>query len=104
MRAPAGHTGDDCCMVNKKNKRWARAVTTGPRTRSTPDQERFRSLMRMSSELYWETDTEHRLRELLYGAGHRPGISPEQMLGKKRWEIPSVYPNAALWQAHVETL
>lgn len=91
-------------MVNKKNKRGARAVTTGPRARSTLDQERFRSLMRMSSELYWETDTEHRLRELVYGAGRRPGTPREQVLGKKRWEIPSVYPDATLWQAHAETL
>ena len=91
-------------MVNKKKKRAAGAVTTGPRARSTLDRERFRSLMRMSSDLYWETDTEHRLSELVYGAGRRAGMPREQMLGRKRWEIPSVYPAAALWQAHLETL
>jgi diguanylate cyclase (GGDEF)-like protein/PAS domain S-box-containing protein len=91
-------------MVNKKKKRAAGAVTTGPRARSTLDRERFRSLMRMSSDLYWETDTEHRLSELVYGAGRRAGMPREQMLGRKRWEIPSVYPDAALWQAHLETL
>src|SRR5712671_2929799 len=103
MRAPAGHTGDDCCMVKKK-KRAARAAATATRARSTLDRERFRSLMRMSSELYWETDAEHRLSELVYGAGRGPVMPDQQMLGRKRWEIPSVYPDAALWQAHLETL
>ena len=62
-------------MVKKKKKRAARAVSTGPRAKSTLDRERFRSLMRMSSDLYWETDTEHRLSELVYGAGRRPGAN-----------------------------
>ena len=91
-------------MVKKKKKRAARAVSNGLRARSTLDRERFRSLMRLSSDLYWETDTEHRLSELVYGAGRRAGMPREQMLGRKRWEIPSVYPDAALWQAHLETL
>src|ERR1700682_3125113 len=101
MRAPAGHSGDDGCMGDKKNKRAAGAATTGPRARSTLDRERFRSLMRMSSDLYWETDTEHRLSELVYGAERPAGMPRQHMLGRKRWEIPSVYPDAALWQAHL---
>lgn len=91
-------------MNNKKKKRATGAVMTRPRARSTPDRERFRSLMRMSSDLYWETDAEHRLQELIYGAGRRAGMPREQLLGKKRWEIPSVYPDAALWRGHLETL
>jgi len=90
--------------MNNKKKRAADAATTRRRARATPDRERFRSLMRMSSDLYWETDAEHRLRELVYGAGRRAGMPREQVLGKKRWEIPSVYPDAALWRAHIETL
>lgn len=74
------------------------------RAKAAPDRERFRSLMRMSSEAYWETDAEHRLRELIFGAARSPDMPREQMIGKTRWEIPSVYPDAALWQAHVETL
>ena len=34
-------------------------------------EQRFRSLVRQSSEFYWETDARHRLQELLVGAGHR---------------------------------
>jgi diguanylate cyclase (GGDEF)-like protein/PAS domain S-box-containing protein len=91
-------------MNNKKKKRARGAVMTRLRARPTPDRERFRSLMRMSSDLYWETDAEHRLQELIYGAGRRAGMPREQMLGKRRWEIPSVYPDAALWRAHLEAL
>jgi diguanylate cyclase (GGDEF)-like protein/PAS domain S-box-containing protein len=87
-------------MNNKKRAAGAAMA----RARAAPDRERFRSLMRMSSELYWETDVQHRLRELIYGAALSAGTPREQLLGKRRWEIPSVYPDAALWQAHVETL
>jgi diguanylate cyclase (GGDEF)-like protein/PAS domain S-box-containing protein len=89
-------------MNNKK--RAADAALTRRRARTTLDRERFSSLMRMSSDLYWETDAEHRLQELFYGAERRVGMPREQVLGKRRWEIPSVYPDAALWQAHRETL
>jgi len=81
-----------------------RRRTTVARAKAAPDRERFRSFMRMSTEVYWETDAEHRVRELVYGAARSAGMPPEQMLGKRRWEIPSVYPDAALWRAHVETL
>lgn len=91
-------------MNNKKKKRAAGAVAARLRARTARERERFRSLMRMSSDFYWETDGEHRFRELVYGARHRPGMPREQMLGKKRWEIPSVYPDAALWRTHLETL
>ena len=67
-------------------------------------EQRFLSYLRLSSEFYWETDAEHRLRELLYGAGHRIALPRERMLGKKRWEVPSVFPDAAGWRAHAATL
>jgi diguanylate cyclase (GGDEF)-like protein len=34
-------------------------------------EERFQALIRLSSDFYWETDAEHRLTQLLHGAGHR---------------------------------
>ena len=33
-------------------------------------EQRFHALVRLSCEFYWETDAEHRLRELPYGAAH----------------------------------
>ena len=61
----------------------------------------FRSLAEMGSDLYWETDSEHRLvRVGLDGrmARRRSGRVPQ--LGERRWEVPSAYPDPAGWEAH----
>ena len=86
MRGACGHTGDDCCMNNKKKRRAAGAAVARPRA-SALDRERFRSLMRMSAELYWETDAEHRLRELVYGAGRRAAMPTELLDVSKGSEV-----------------
>jgi PAS domain S-box-containing protein len=63
---------------------------------------RFRSLTAMSSDFYWESDTEHRLthrtesaREAAEGVFRE--VSP---IGKRRWEIFYRSPDEAGWQEH----
>ncbi|HEX6267778.1 MAG TPA: EAL domain-containing protein [Burkholderiales bacterium] len=63
-------------------------------------EERFRSLTGLSSDFYWETDAEHRLLQTQHGAGHRPLVKSGQQFGKRRWDLPSTYPDAAGWAAH----
>jgi diguanylate cyclase (GGDEF)-like protein/PAS domain S-box-containing protein len=63
-------------------------------------EERFLALIRLSSEFYWETDAEHRLRALFHGASHRMALPREALLGRALWEVPSVFPDAAAWRAH----
>ncbi|MBI2960543.1 MAG: PAS domain S-box protein [Betaproteobacteria bacterium] len=60
---------------------------------------RFRSLTEMSSDFYWETDAEHRLVE---GTWEVPNVAPiwRPPIGKRRWELPSLSPDEAGWQAH----
>ncbi|MBE0622026.1 MAG: PAS domain S-box protein, partial [Burkholderiales bacterium] len=63
---------------------------------------RFRSLTEMASDFYWESDNEHRLTQLITGnkedpALILPGGSP---LGKPRWEVPYLTPDATGWEAH----
>jgi diguanylate cyclase (GGDEF)-like protein/PAS domain S-box-containing protein len=69
-------------------------------------EERFRALTEMSSDFYWETDTEHRFT--LRGSGTRPSsqatFGEEAWLGKARWELPYLSPDAAGWAAHRSTL
>ncbi|HUQ75837.1 MAG TPA: PAS domain S-box protein, partial [Burkholderiales bacterium] len=65
-------------------------------------EERFRSLIELSSDFYWETDAEHRITRTTHAEKHRPASQP--VLGKKRWELPSVHPDAAGWEAHRATL
>jgi PAS domain S-box-containing protein len=67
-------------------------------------EERFRSLTEMSSDFYWETDEEHRLRELVYGPQHRTAIDLSRHRGLPRWEIPYESPDAEGWGRHRATL
>ncbi len=64
-------------------------------------EERFRCLSAMSADFYWETDVEHRLtqrteskREIDELVFHASSI------GARRWELPSIAPDDAGWQAH----
>src|SRR5207244_12384432 len=61
-------------------------------------EERFRSLVELSSDFYWETDAEHRITRTTHAEKHRPASEP--VLGKARWDRPSIHPDAAGWAAH----
>ena len=65
---------------------------------------RFRALTELSSDLYWETDAEHRITKYVYGAKIRTIIPVNELLGRRRWEIPSVIPDTEGWRAHRATL
>ncbi len=59
---------------------------------------RFRSLVELSTDFYWESDAEHRLTRTTHDQKHRPASQP--VIGKTRWELPSIYPDAAGWATH----
>ncbi len=61
-------------------------------------EERFRNLVELSSDFYWETDAAHRITRTTHADKHRPASAP--VLGKARWELPSIHPDAAGWAAH----
>ena len=67
---------------------------------------RFRSLTEMSSDFYWESDAAHRLTQR--GAASKSGASTvfarATQIGERRWEVPSLSPDEAGWQAHRATL
>jgi diguanylate cyclase (GGDEF)-like protein/PAS domain S-box-containing protein len=64
---------------------------------------RFRALTAMSSDFYWESDTEHRLTTRV-SANTKPSMVSEfqrgAQIGQRRWEIPHLSPDEAGWQAH----
>jgi diguanylate cyclase (GGDEF)-like protein/PAS domain S-box-containing protein len=66
-------------------------------------EQRFRSLITLSSDFYWESDASHRISGLEHGAERHPVANPVQ-IGKARWELPSTYPDAAGWAAHRATM
>jgi PAS domain S-box-containing protein len=73
--------------------------------RADPQREdRLRSIMTLSSDFFWETDSAHRFTNLELGGRFAPVMFVSTRLGKTRWETPSVLPDAAGWQAHREVL
>lgn len=65
---------------------------------------RFRALTQMSSDFFWETDTEHRFTQIVQGSG---GMRPDAnvaLLGKTPWELPSTSPDASGWAGLRETM
>ena len=64
---------------------------------------RFRSLTEMSSDFYWESDTEHRLMQRGGSAGKASTVSvfrQSAQIGERRWEIPYLSPDEAGWRTH----
>jgi PAS domain S-box-containing protein len=49
---------------------------------------RFRSLVQLSSDFYWETDPEHRLTQTTHDQKYPP--ASERVIGKRRWELDSI--------------
>jgi diguanylate cyclase (GGDEF)-like protein/PAS domain S-box-containing protein len=68
--------------------------------------ERFRALVEMSSDWYWEQDAE--LRFTMISGPHAlvasGGRAPESVVGKRRWELPFNVPIHGDWAAHRATL
>src|SRR6185436_10341093 len=59
---------------------------------------RFRSLVALSSDFYWETDAEHRVVHTTRDQKYRPTGDP--VIGRTRWDRPSIRPDEAGWAAH----
>jgi len=67
-------------------------------------EERFRTLMQFSFDVYWETDTEHRFIRQDFSERVTDGPLPGSELGKRRWELPYVDIDEEGWRKHRETL
>lgn len=66
-------------------------------------EERFRTLVQFSFDVYWETDRQHRfVRQEFAVVEGAPRVSTE--LGKTRWEVPYLEPGEEAWRKHRETM
>jgi len=70
----------------------------------TESDDRFLSLLRFSSDWYWEQDENFRFTANLRGFPERPGIRPASYVGKTRWEMPCYGLIDAQWEAHKAAL
>jgi PAS domain S-box-containing protein len=66
-------------------------------------EERFRTLMQFSFEIYWETDAQHRFVRL-DSERLSDAPPPGSEIGKTRWELPYLEPDEETWRNHRETL
>ncbi|MDH3318120.1 MAG: EAL domain-containing protein [Betaproteobacteria bacterium] len=67
-------------------------------------EEHFRRLTQLSSDWYWEQDAELRFAHTGGDAEARGGITPEQHVGLRRWELPGTEPLEGDWAAHQAVL
>ena len=63
---------------------------------------RFRDLTEMTSDWFWETDTEMRFTEVSGGGlmSSTPAGDPDSPLGKRRWELPVTGVTPEQWAEH----
>ncbi len=67
-------------------------------------EQRFRSLVSLSHDVFWETDVEHRFTQQSYAGTLVSIVQPDSELGKTRWEIPYLSPDEDTWRNHRATI
>lgn len=67
-------------------------------------EERFRTLVQLSFDVYWETDAEHRFTRQDFAPTVFNAPAPGSELGKTRWEVPYLEPDEEEWRRHRATL
>jgi len=65
---------------------------------------RFRSLVALSSDFYWETDHKHRIVQTTRDAKLGTNNSRAEQVGKTPWDIPSTRPDREGWEAYRTTM
>ena len=63
-------------------------------------EERFRTLVKFSFDVYWESDAQHRFTRQEYSAQFDRAPSPGSEIGKTRWEVPYLAPDEEAWRQH----
>jgi len=67
-------------------------------------EERFRTLIQFSFDVYWESDAQHRFTRQEFAKGLPDAPAAGSEIGKTRWEVPYLEPDAEAWRKHRETL
>jgi PAS domain S-box-containing protein len=67
-------------------------------------EERFRTLLQFSFDVYWESDAKHRFTRHEHADGSGEAPAPGSEIGKTRWEVPHVEPDEDAWREHRATL
>ena len=65
---------------------------------------RFEGFATLGSEVLWETDAQHRYSWFFAKGSFRLDRSPDEFIGKTRWEAMNVDPRDPFWAAHIADL
>ncbi len=69
------------------------------------DERRFRNLVELSSESYWEQDEQYRFKFVTIPLGDDTGVDPSYWLGYARWERGGVpLGDGGSWEKHIAML
>lgn len=63
-------------------------------------EERFRTLVEFSFDVYWETDAQHRFIRQEFAAGLTDAPPDGAEIGMTRWEVPNIEPDEEAWRQH----
>jgi diguanylate cyclase (GGDEF)-like protein/PAS domain S-box-containing protein len=85
--------------LDQRVEERTRALTTSE-AQLRESEARFRSLTEMSSDLYWESDAQHRFTKRTYSAREAadPVFCQTAFLGRLIWEVPTLAPDVTAWQ------
>ena len=67
-------------------------------------EERFRTLVQFSFDVYWETDAQHRFIREEFVEGLADAPAPGSDIGKTPWELPEFEASEEDWRRYRETL
>jgi diguanylate cyclase (GGDEF)-like protein/PAS domain S-box-containing protein len=67
-------------------------------------EQRFRQLVAMSSDWYWEQDEKFRFVAMTGDFTEKSGIALERILGKSRWDLVPSLPDSEAGREHIATL
>ena len=67
-------------------------------------EERFRTIVQFSFDVYWETDAQYRFIRQEFAEGLADAPAPGSQIGKTRWEVPHLEPDEETWRKHREAL
>jgi PAS domain S-box-containing protein len=67
-------------------------------------EERFRTIVQFSFDVYWESDAQHRFTRQMFAEDLADAPAPGSEIGKTRWEVPYLEPDQEAWRKHRETL
>lgn len=70
----------------------------------TESEARFRALTELSSDWYWEMDASLRFTSIRRGAHGAFHLADEEVIGKRRWELPAEPIPPVTWDEHRATL